>query len=267
MEKNITIKDIAKQAGVSVATVSYVINNRTDQRISEETRKKVLQIVNLLDYRPNSSAKSLATNKTNHIALYTMKENSILKRSEQLLIIEELSATLNHHGYNLIFQNREDTFKLNQVDAILCFDASSEFFQQIGDRNFIPLLGIDTLTTVPWFFQVCNNYLQIAHVADTKYGPNNYSLVTLVPNNESVRTHIDSTFSEVLYVETIQDILALSNTKDNLVFHHASLLPYLESRDNTLYVPTDMMKKCEQIFTCMEAAINRIPDLEHQYFI
>ena len=84
MKKNITMKDIAKQAGVSVATVSYVINNRTDQRISESTRKKVLQIVNLLDYMPNSSAQSLATNKTSLIALYTTPETSLLKRSEQM---------------------------------------------------------------------------------------------------------------------------------------------------------------------------------------
>lgn len=41
--KKITNKDVAKFAGVSVATVSYVMNGRTDQRISESTRKKVLQ--------------------------------------------------------------------------------------------------------------------------------------------------------------------------------------------------------------------------------
>lgn len=58
------------EAGVSVATVSYVINNRTDMRISDATRKKVLQVINLLDYTPNQSAKALATSRNRMAALY-----------------------------------------------------------------------------------------------------------------------------------------------------------------------------------------------------
>ena len=56
MAKNkVTIKDVAREAGVSTAAVSYVINNRSDGRISEATRKKILQVVNLLDYSPNQA--------------------------------------------------------------------------------------------------------------------------------------------------------------------------------------------------------------------
>lgn len=45
MTSKVTIKDIAREAGVSVATVSYVLNQRNDQKISEETRNKVLHII------------------------------------------------------------------------------------------------------------------------------------------------------------------------------------------------------------------------------
>ena len=69
MEKKVTVRDVAREAGVSVATVSYIMNNRTDMKISEETRKKVLQIANLLNYRPSQAAKSLATGRNSMIGL------------------------------------------------------------------------------------------------------------------------------------------------------------------------------------------------------
>lgn len=63
-----TIKDIAKLAGVSIATVSKVINGK-DQNISEQTRHRVLDIVEKEGYVPNGIAKSLKIKKTKTIGL------------------------------------------------------------------------------------------------------------------------------------------------------------------------------------------------------
>lgn len=50
----ITIRDVARQAGVSVATVSRVLNNST--LVSADTREAVMKAVSELDYRPNANA-------------------------------------------------------------------------------------------------------------------------------------------------------------------------------------------------------------------
>lgn len=64
-----TIKDIAKQAGVSAATVSIVLRNRQTSRASSETQQKILEIAQKLKYRPNVIARALAGNETKLIGL------------------------------------------------------------------------------------------------------------------------------------------------------------------------------------------------------
>ena len=59
MTKRITIKDVAKHAGISYQTVSRVINDKPD--VSPETRKRVLDVIDELNYRPSMAATSRAS--------------------------------------------------------------------------------------------------------------------------------------------------------------------------------------------------------------
>ena len=62
-----TIKDVANEANVSVATVSRVLNN--NGYVNEDTRKKVLKAIEKLDYKPNAVARSLFKKQSKTIAL------------------------------------------------------------------------------------------------------------------------------------------------------------------------------------------------------
>lgn len=62
-----TIGDVAKQAGVSPSTVSYVLSGK--RTISEETRRRVLAAIEVLGYHPHAGARALASNRSNVIAL------------------------------------------------------------------------------------------------------------------------------------------------------------------------------------------------------
>ena len=66
----ITIRDVARQAGVSVATVSRVLNNSSV--VTPETREAVLQAVESLGYRPNANAQALATQVSDTIGVVVM---------------------------------------------------------------------------------------------------------------------------------------------------------------------------------------------------
>lgn len=55
-----TIKDVAKEAGVSIATVSNIMNNKAS--VSEETYQKVYEAIEKLDYKPNMLARNLKSN-------------------------------------------------------------------------------------------------------------------------------------------------------------------------------------------------------------
>ncbi|HZT42556.1 MAG TPA: LacI family DNA-binding transcriptional regulator [Chthonomonadaceae bacterium] len=66
----VTIRDVAQRAGVSKATVSYVLNGHgTMMRIPEETKQRVLAVVNEMGYHPNALARSLAQKRTHTVAV------------------------------------------------------------------------------------------------------------------------------------------------------------------------------------------------------
>lgn len=64
-----TSRDVAALAGVSVATVSYVVNDRADRRVGSETRERVLAAALELGYAPNSSARGLKRRMTERVCL------------------------------------------------------------------------------------------------------------------------------------------------------------------------------------------------------
>lgn len=107
----LTIKDIAKKADVSVATVSKVINGYDD--IGEATKVKVLKIIKENNYRPNANAQSLRTNKSFLVGLFFKDhQDSGVKHPFFSGIISGLEERLLENNYDMILfsANWEDQF-------------------------------------------------------------------------------------------------------------------------------------------------------------
>lgn len=95
----IKMKDVAKRAGVSVATVSYVINGTRNVR--EETRKKVEQAIADLNYSPDVSAQKLKSGQSRLIGLITPKCSG----SSTSILIETCEKRLAQDGYQMLIIN------------------------------------------------------------------------------------------------------------------------------------------------------------------
>ncbi len=96
-----TIKDIARIAGVSVTTVSKVINNYPD--ISEKTRERVQKVIEEENYRPNAIARSLSTNRSYTIGLFfTDHLNSGLRHPVFRDIIYGIERILFKNGFDIV---------------------------------------------------------------------------------------------------------------------------------------------------------------------
>lgn len=112
--KRPTIHDVAKRAGVTSSTVSRILNNRQMAfPIADETRRRVLEAVRELGYRPNRLARSLATSKTHVIGMYfpiTEPTGQLEHREVTWLAIGSLISGVQHvtqlQGYEVHIFNR-----------------------------------------------------------------------------------------------------------------------------------------------------------------
>lgn len=265
MRKKITIKDIAKEANVSVATVSYVLNNRTEERISEDTRRKVLQVANLLNYTPNQSAKALATNRSHNVAVYLPTDVSPLKRAEQLHFLNGLSAYLRSHNYNLVYVSSREQMPGDNMDSIICYDISSEDFYVIGDNNFIPLLFVDSFTSEPFFFQIAVDYHKLRSEAHAYFSSPDCTAACLEIGNTFSREHLEQAFPSVTFIHTPEDLALLHG--QNIVIWEDTLRQLLPESCNVFYRPSITTDKLDKIMECMELAINHVQTDKHTFLL
>lgn len=101
----ISMKEIAQQCGVSVATVSKALNGHRD--ISEDTRERICKVADDLGYLTNAAARALKTNRTYNIGiLFVDEQHSGLAHAYFSTILENLKVEAEAHGYDVTFINR-----------------------------------------------------------------------------------------------------------------------------------------------------------------
>jgi len=133
----VRMKDIARDLGVSVITVSKVLRNHPD--VGDETRERVLARVKELDYRPNLAARSLVTGRSYLIGLVVPD----LLHPFFAEIAKSLSQALRQSGYYLIVSSSDEDPELEE-----------EEINQLLARRLDTLIIASCRTTVDLFFRV-----------------------------------------------------------------------------------------------------------------
>jgi LacI family transcriptional regulator len=143
-----TIKDVAKLAGVSISTVSRVMND--SKPVSPEARKKVLDAINKLDFKPNELARSLVMRKSNLIGVI-VEDIGIEYMAQLIRGIEEIGHLYKYdiilssnYGDQKALENSINFLSTKQVEGIVVIseDISAEILVKLKD-NKIPFILLD----------------------------------------------------------------------------------------------------------------------------
>jgi DNA-binding LacI/PurR family transcriptional regulator len=155
---NITVKDVAKAAGVSRTTVSNVFNGRA--KCTEETRQAVFAAAKRLGYRPNLAAKSLVTNQSHLIGLLlpSYVDNSTLTHSPFYnIILDGIFSTVRAEAYydlmvfcippNGTLTEVSEWISTRNVDGIIAIGEYEASFLKEMDAKRLPMVFIDNYQT------------------------------------------------------------------------------------------------------------------------
>ncbi|WP_078595008.1 catabolite control protein A [Evansella clarkii] len=182
---NITIYDVAREAGVSMATVSRVVNGNPN--VKPTTRKRVLEAIERLGYRPNAVARGLASKRTTTVGVIIPDISSIFF-AELARGIEDI-ATM--YKYNIILsnsdQNKEKEIHLlntlleKQVDGIVFMGGEiTKEHEEAFRKSPVPIVLSATIDEEKEFPSVNIDYEQAAFDAVNSFIQRGHTDIAMV---------------------------------------------------------------------------------------
>lgn len=164
MKNTVTIKDVAKKAGVSISTVSRVINN--SKPVTDEIKRKVLDVIEETGYVPNPLARSLVTKKSQLIGV----------------IVPEVSDSF----VNEILNGIEEVARMYNYDILLS-NTYSDKDEELRSINLLRAKQIEGMVMISWnlekehvdFIEKCG--IPTTYISKTARG---YDIPTVSVNNE-----------------------------------------------------------------------------------
>ncbi|GHH29418.1 LacI family transcriptional regulator [Lentzea cavernae] len=268
----ITIKEVARHAGVSISTVSYVLSGK--RSISEETKRRVEQSIAALGYHPNAGARALASNRSRVLGL-VVPLHSDQNLPVVMQFVSSIVASARDHDYDVLLLTKEAgpgeahrVIARSMADAIIVMDVESADPRVPELRTVdapVVLLGMpddhEGLSCVDLDFAAAGRRM-VGHLADL--GHRSIALIGSPPavyergtsyaarllagfQRESTRRDLTATVHSCApgydsVAACLDDVLHAGHGITGLVVHNEAVLGQLllELRRRSLDVPADL---------------------------
>ncbi|GAB3902532.1 LacI family DNA-binding transcriptional regulator [Mucilaginibacter boryungensis] len=218
LKKNYTSQDVAEVAGVSQSTVSRVFAGNTN--VSDKKRKKILEVAEQLDYKPNAQARSLITRKTMMVGIIMRN----MRDPFYSAVLEIFHTRLSPLGYQLIFINSEneeiqesEIAKLLEynVEGVIVTDAllSPAAAKKLKRYDIVSILFNRYTENLDSSAVYCDNYLAAKQIATylVEQGHKSFAFIS-GPAHTSTTIDRLKGFKEVLNERNITDLIIESGT-------------------------------------------------------
>lgn len=218
-----TIKEIAELAGVSIATVSKIVNGK-DQNITPETRSKVLRIVQEYHYTPYSKIRSSSSSKTFLLAVL------LRDISQDSGLICGIMAEARSRGYGILLldSNNDPDLELKNITALIKHRVDGAIWEPVGDASAgnehhftsqgIPFIQISTSAHED-FFHI--SYAKIAYVlTESLIRKDHRKIACFLPGDAAIAREFKEGFMQCLFDRQIPyspDMLLSMHTSDHML--------------------------------------------------
>lgn len=261
----ITIKDIALESGVSVATVSYILNDNKSQKISLETKKRVLEVVKKYNYSINSNAKSFSKNKKiNILFCYDVLNSFSLIKSDIFLFYEKINSFLgNEYSFSINQVNNNLNFSL--FDVIIFYRIDSNFLDSFIKNNpYKKIIIIDSLF---------NNLSDNTYLISSKFTPfykDKETIFICLPLEKKLENELKSKLHLEVFTnfKEVDYFINRNYYKNKIISFSKSLYEYFLAKEIKLtYSPLDSEKKIVVLINLLNSFSLNKEITQHKYTV
>lgn len=228
-KEKVTMKDIAKELNLSLATVSYVLNHSEKEKISHDTRIKVLETAKKLGYVPNQTARSLANKRSNLIGIIVnlSKNASSFMKYQCLDLVCELQDQINKEGYDTILSITQELEDIDlkykhSLEAAFIIDINEKSLKKITNKYYVPVIFLDCDFEEGLFYKILPDYPFMIEKAKKILGDEHPYLIMDTIINERMKEQITDNFlRDDIYIHSsngnIKEFLSQKKSRKGIV--------------------------------------------------